>query len=411
MDEPLHTLSWVARFECFGNWNFGTSNHANLRENRLQGRSTGFRLFAGAGSPISLVGDRPMIRHKSYLFAILLVCIGATATQAEEPNDSFGERTVLGAGVLSVDDTLTPGFVSYPDTYLGTLGFFGNIEFEDDDSSEYGDGYASGLSGIPINPGGTIDFLVTGCCDTNFTGNHSYSGEFEVIVDVFDFFGDYVETLNEFRMLQPGVVEEFDFLGDENWIDGSYNINIDNTVGSPSASDIDYFTFTGLTSGSNFSAEVTDATSGFDSILGWFDGTGNLIESDDNDGFENLSLINGVVPANGQLTFAVTGFNDVGFVGDHSEDASYSLEVNLFSVTHPGDFDNDDDVDGRDFLRWQRKQSPNNGNLADLQAWQTNYGYNGSLTAVQAVPEPATVMLLIVVSCAASLSRKRLKPS
>jgi hypothetical protein len=352
-----------------------------------------------------------MIRYNSYLLAILIVCLGPTATQAVEPNDTFGERTILGSGVLLVEDDLTPGFVQSPDTYLGTLGFFGNVEFEDDDSSEYGDGYASGLTGIPINPGGTIDFLVTGCCDFNFTGDHFYSGDFQVIVDVFDFFGDYVETIDETRTLQPGVVEEFSFSGDENWIDGSYDVNIDNTIGGTSPADVDYYTFTGLTSGSNFSAEVTDATSGFDSILGWFDGTGNLIESDDNDGFENLSLINGVVPANGQLTFAVTGFNDVGFVGDHSEDASYSLEVNLFSVSHPGDFDNDDDVDGRDFLRWQRKQSPNNGSLADRQAWQANYGYNGSLVAAQVVPEPTSLAILACIACIGSLSRKRLMAS
>lgn len=59
---------------------------------------------------------------------------------------------------MSVSDNVTSGFVSYPDTYLGTLGFFRSIEYEDDDSSIYGDGYASGLSIIPINPGGTIDF-------------------------------------------------------------------------------------------------------------------------------------------------------------------------------------------------------------------------------------------------------------
>jgi hypothetical protein len=347
-----------------------------------------------------------MIRYNSYLLAILIVCLGPTATQAVEPNDTFGERTILGSGVLLVEDDLTPGFEAFPDTMLGIRDQFGEVYFVDDDGSPVGNGRASGVGGVPTNSG-SIDFAVSGFPDEFFEGSHSEFGEYEVFVDVYDFFDDLVDSFSEVRTLQQGFVDEFSF-SDFDWLNGSYDVYIDNTIGGTSPADVDYFTFTGLTSGSNFSAEVTDATSGFDSILGWFDGTGNLIESDDNDGFENLSLINGVVPANGQLTFAVTGFNDVGFVGDHSEDASYSLEVNLFSVSHPGDFDNDDDVDGRDFLRWQRKQSPNNGSLADRQAWQANYGYNGSLVAAQVVPEPTSLAILACIACIGSLSRKRL---
>jgi hypothetical protein len=349
-----------------------------------------------------------MSRHLALLIAIAFVFAVNTA-RAEEPNDTFGERTILGSGILLVEDSLTPGFQAFPDTMLGVRDQFGEVYFVDDDGSPVGNGRASGVGGVPTNSG-SISFAVSGFPDEFFEGNHGEFGEYEVFVDVYDFFGDPFESFSEVRTLQPGFVDEFSF-SDFEWINGSYDVYIDNTIGGTSAADVDYFTFTGLTSGSNFFAQVTDATSGFDSILGWFDGSGNLIETDDNDGVDNLSLINGVVPANGQLTFAVTGYDDVNFVGDHAEDAAYSLEVNLLSATHPGDFDNDDDVDGRDFLRWQRKQSPNNGSLADLQAWQANYGYNGSLTAVQAVPEPATVMLLVVVTCAASLSRKRLKPS
>lgn len=48
----------------------------------------------------------------------------------------------------------------------------------------------------------------------------------------------------------------------------------------------------------------------------------------------------------------------------------------------PGDFDNDGDVDGRDFLLWQRDSS-----VGDLADWQANYG-NTSLTSAASVPEP-----------------------
>lgn len=55
----------------------------------------------------------------------------------------------------------------------------------------------------------------------------------------------------------------------------------------------------------------------------------------------------------------------------------------------PGDFNNDGNVDGRDFLVWQRDTSV--GSLSD---WQNNYGESG-LAAVVAVPEPATWTLFL----------------
>lgn len=75
------------------------------------------------------------------------------------------------------------------------------------------------------------------------------------------------------------------------------------------------------------------------------------------------------------------------------------------------DFDGDGDVDGRDFLRWQRGyglggQTTNangdaNGdgivNGADLAIWQGQYG-SGALAAAVAVPEPNSWLLLAVAS-------------
>ena len=56
----------------------------------------------------------------------------------------------------------------------------------------------------------------------------------------------------------------------------------------------------------------------------------------------------------------------------------------------PGDFDFDGDVDGEDFLLWQR--DPGVGLLAD---WENYYGFpSGSLAAASAVPEPATLAML-----------------
>lgn len=75
-----------------------------------------------------------------------------------------------------------------------------------------------------------------------------------------------------------------------------------------------------------------------------------------------------------------------------------SLTLHVVPSSTPGDFDFDGDVDGRDFLLWQRNTSV--GNLND---WQTNYGF-GSLTAAStAVPEPGSLILLGIFMVAAPL--------
>lgn len=53
----------------------------------------------------------------------------------------------------------------------------------------------------------------------------------------------------------------------------------------------------------------------------------------------------------------------------------------------PGDFDLDGDVDGQDFLAWQRNPS-----VGDLTDWQTNYGVS-SVAAARTIPEPTCMVL------------------
>jgi hypothetical protein len=106
--------------------------------------------------------------------------------------------------------------------------------------------------------------------------------------------------------------------------------------------------------------------------------TGNITFSDADD-----SVIS-------SITGAGTG-NDVVLMG-------FSSVVN----GTPGDFDTDGDVDGRDFLVWQR--NPSVGNLGD---WQTNYGTSGPLTAATAIPEPASALLGLAGLLAISAVRRR----
>ncbi len=69
-------------------------------------------------------------------------------------------------------------------------------------------------------------------------------------------------------------------------------------------------------------------------------------------------------------------------------------ELQSIIGTTPGDFDGDGDVDGADFLVWQRTD----GSVSGLSDWQGNYGF-GSLAASAAsnvaVPEPSSLLLCL----------------
>ena len=69
-----------------------------------------------------------------------------------------------------------------------------------------------------------------------------------------------------------------------------------------------------------------------------------------------------------------------------------------------GDFDGDTDVDGADFLEWQRDSS--NLSLTD---WQNGYGTGSGTATLGAVPEPSTLILLAAASCAGLFSRRRVR--
>lgn len=66
------------------------------------------------------------------------------------------------------------------------------------------------------------------------------------------------------------------------------------------------------------------------------------------------------------------------------------------SVGVPGDFNDDGVVTGRDFLAWQRGESPAPYSAADLSAWQTAYN-GGALATVSAVPEPSALLLALAI--------------
>jgi hypothetical protein len=85
-----------------------------------------------------------------------------------------------------------------------------------------------------------------------------------------------------------------------------------------------------------------------------------------------------------------------------------------------GDYDDDRDVDGADFLIWQQQlgaavlkntAADGDGNgyvdAADLAVWQADFGeqFSGGVAAQTPIPEPTTIALLAIGSCLATAKR------
>ncbi len=68
-----------------------------------------------------------------------------------------------------------------------------------------------------------------------------------------------------------------------------------------------------------------------------------------------------------------------------------------------GDFDGDFDVDGADFLKWQRDL----GDATNLALWQDNFGTTAAAAAAAIVPEPASWVLLCTMAMASARWRRR----
>jgi hypothetical protein len=170
--------------------------------------------------------------------------------------------------------------------------------------------------------------------------------------------------------------------------------------------DIDFFTFTGLTPGASFTAEtLTAGDPDADSLLGWFAG-GALLDSDDDDGVGLMSLLSGVVPAEGELTFAVTSYTDTSFIGEHNEQFPYELALSLTGESLPADFNRDDVVDGLDLATWKSAfgvtaagdaDADGDTDGSDLLAWQQQLGSAAAAQSVAAVPEPGTFVPLLSI--------------
>jgi hypothetical protein len=107
------------------------------------------------------------------------------------------------------------------------------------------------------------------------------------------------------------------------------------------------------------------------------------------------------VPRDAMVTFPAPGvpifpnnsfdfmvYTDRG-LGDVSQVISYTFAE---APANPGDFDADNDVDGADFLEWQR-QFGGTLDASDFAAWETGFGTTGATHFATAIPEPGCLIL------------------
>jgi len=86
----------------------------------------------------------------------------------------------------------------------------------------------------------------------------------------------------------------------------------------------------------------------------------------------------------------------------------FGMELSdVMVVPTNGDFDGDGDVDGNDCLAWQRGEVSTPPSAEDLALWKDQFGTTSVLSLSTSVPEPGSIVLLLVAFLC-SLRRRRL---
>jgi hypothetical protein len=139
--------------------------------------------------------------------------------------------------------------------------------------------------------------------------------------------------------------------------------------------------------------------------------TGDLLEVAPSD-FRTISILE-FVGKTGNGDGRPSGFNDAGqvaFYAGFTNGTGGVFVSNVVAKSPLGDFDEDFDVDGADFLLWQRGESPNPLSATDLSIWKSNFGAVAPMSeSLAAVPEPAT-FLAFVFGMVAMLPIRRAVP-
>ena len=175
---------------------------------------------------------------------------------------------------------------------------------------------------------------------------------------------------------------------------------------------------------------------------------GGLVPGDDFDqltiagaatlaGFLDVSLIGGftlaagdsfeILDVGGVRTGQFTGLPEGALVGAFAEDLFITYnggdgnDVVLFTAGFSADFDDDNDVDGADFLIWQRHAGLQGGATKsdgdadgnadvdgdDLLAWKNQFGSVAATASTAATPEPTSALLLLCGGATVVCLRRR----
>lgn len=116
--------------------------------------------------------------------------------------------------------------------------------------------------------------------------------------------------------------------------------------------------------------------------------------------FGTMTILPGEIFDLGQ-PFDILGTQDIELSFLLAGEGTFRAGSVVYEQFLAGDFDNDGDVDGFDFLEWQR--NPGIGELSD---WETNYGASIAANAL-AVPEPHSLAILILLVFGLLISRGR----
>ncbi len=123
-------------------------------------------------------------------------------------------------------------------------------------------------------------------------------------------------------------------------------------------------------------------TGGSEDVAVYWDASGNAVD---------LNTL--IAPRADWVLRTAWAISDSGWIlGEGSRTVEGISRVFMLQLPSPidGDFDGDGDVDGRDFLIWQR--NPSVGDLAD---WQANYGVGSLVASSVAVPEPGSIVAVM----------------
>ncbi len=124
---------------------------------------------------------------------------------------------------------------------------------------------------------------------------------------------------------------------------------------------------------------------------------GNTQPSDASAAIQNFELVNNAITSIRLGGNADTWFDEIRIGLDYASVAPIAVGID-------GDFDGDLDVDGADFLEWQR----NLGDATNLGLWESNFGPPGpAVGAAASVPEPSSLLLAGALALIAASRRYR----